>query len=98
MKYSPCCLVSAMKKAKTWNGIGFVIMVLHRRKRQMNKYKDKSRLARLLRKIAKMCLNKKAFETEEEAFQQGQRIYQCKHCGKWHRSGQMATFIAELRH
>src|SRR3972149_5853697 len=56
MKYSPCYLVSAMKNTKTWNGIGFVIMVLHREKRQMNKYKDKSRLARILRKVAKTCL------------------------------------------
>jgi len=63
----------------------------------MNKYKKQSGLARMFRKIAKMCLNKKAFETEEEAFQSGQRIYKCKHCGKWHRSGQLATFIAEIK-
>lgn len=48
----------------------------------MNKYKDKSRLARLFKKISKMCLNKKAFVTAEDAFQAGKRIYQGKHCGK----------------
>ncbi len=62
-----------------------------------DKYKNLKRKAQKLRSKNKMCLDKKAFETKEDAFQKGQSSYQCKHCGKWHRSGQMTEFIVKIK-
>lgn len=64
----------------------------------MNKYKHLSKKAQQLRSKMKMCLTKRSYETKEEAYQKGQRIYQCKHCGKWHRSGQFAKFLSDLKY
>lgn len=61
-----------------------------------DKYRSLKRKAQKLRAKKKMCLSKKQFETEKDAFQKGQAIYKCKHCGKWHRSGKMAKFIVEI--
>jgi hypothetical protein len=44
----------------------------------------------------KSCQRKRAYATEAEAIQKGQRHYHCKHCGKWHRSGALAKFINQL--
>ena len=63
----------------------------------MNKYKSLSRKLRKERAKEKMCLNKKAYETKEFAYQKGQESYNCKHCGKWHRSGKMTKFIVGVR-
>ncbi len=63
----------------------------------MNKYKHLSDEARKLRSKIKMCLSKRSYETKEEAYQKGQEIYKCKHCGKWHRSGQLSRFMYHLR-
>ncbi len=62
----------------------------------MNKYKWFSREAQKLRKKNKMCEDKVAFETEEEAFQKGQKTYKCNYCGKWHRSSKFAMFVNQL--
>ena len=43
-----------------------------------------------------MCIDKKQFNSKEESFQKGQRSYLCKHCGKWHRSGQTTKFIVRM--
>jgi hypothetical protein len=64
----------------------------------MNKYKQLSEEARALRSKVKMCLSKRAYNTKEAAMQKSQRVYQCKHCGKWHRSGQFAKFVNYLKH
>ena len=44
----------------------------------------------------KYCQRKRAYESEAEAFQKGQRTYRCKYCGKWHRSGALTKFIVQL--
>lgn len=44
-----------------------------------------------------MCGEKRRYETEEAAFQKGQRSYHCPHCKGWHRSGQLAKLIAQVR-
>lgn len=62
----------------------------------MDKYKTFKVEARKMRSKKKMCLDKKQYETKQEAFQQGQNCYKCKHCGKWHRSGKIAKFITQL--
>lgn len=61
-----------------------------------DKYKHLKRKARAERRKKKSCSSKKAYETKEEAYQKGQTFYKCKHCGKFHRSGKMTTFIREL--
>ena len=63
----------------------------------MEKYKEQKEQIHEQRSREKMCLSKLAFKTKEEAFQKGQRVYQCKFCGKWHRSGQQAKFASELK-
>jgi hypothetical protein len=44
----------------------------------------------------KMCERKRKYATREEAFQKGQEVYQCKHCGYWHRSGSLASLVAKV--
>jgi len=61
-----------------------------------DKYKHLKRKAQKLRKKKKMCEDKKQYETNEASFQKGQKSYKCNYCGKWHRSGQMGKFIAQL--
>lgn len=61
-----------------------------------DKYKNLKRKAQKLRVKKKMCLDKEQFETEAEAYQKRQKSYKCKHCGKWHRSGQMTKFIVQV--
>lgn len=63
----------------------------------MNKYKAQARAARKQRKKQRMCESKVRFETEAAAFQKGQRSYLCPHCLGWHRSGALASFIADLK-
>lgn len=58
-----------------------------------DKYKHLKREIHKLRSKAKMCIDKKAFDNEEDAFQKGQTFYKCKHCGKFHRSGKLQKFI-----
>lgn len=60
----------------------------------MNKYKAQSRKAQKVRKLNAMCINKRRFETEAEAYQKGQRVYKCPHCGGWHRSGKFAELVS----
>lgn len=63
----------------------------------MNKYASQSRKAQRSRIRARSCENKKAFESADEARQKGQDIYKCRHCGKWHRTGQLASLLALTR-
>jgi hypothetical protein len=49
-------------------------------------------------RLWKSCIRKKRFATEAEAFQKGQRSYQCRHCGGWHRSGALTKIIVQLAH
>lgn len=63
----------------------------------MNRYKELSKQAQKLRSKLKMCVSKKSYETKQLAYQKGQRVYQCPHCGKWHRSGQFARFVKQLQ-
>jgi hypothetical protein len=44
----------------------------------------------------KTCERKKKFESADAAFQKGQHVYQCRYCGKWHRSGALTKFIVQL--
>ena len=62
----------------------------------MNKYKQQSKESQKKRKLEKMCLNKKAFESQEDAFQKNQRVYKCPNCKKWHRSGAMQELIKKV--
>ena len=62
----------------------------------MNKYKSLSRRSQRMRIKKTMCTDKVAFETKESAYQKGQQCYQCKYCGKWHRSGKIAKLIAQV--
>ncbi len=43
-----------------------------------------------------MCEDKAAFASEQEAQQKGQRHYRCPFCEKWHRSGALASLIAQV--
>jgi hypothetical protein len=63
----------------------------------MNKYAEQARAAQRARKMRRMCGDKRRFATAAVAQQKGQRIYQCPHCHGWHRSGQLATLVAEVR-
>jgi len=60
----------------------------------VNKYKAQSRKAQKARKINAMCLNKRRFDCEADAYQKGQRAYECPHCKGWHRSGQLAELVS----
>ena len=62
-----------------------------------NKYAAQAQEARELRTQEKACSRKKRYPTEKAAFQKGQRIYECPHCGGWHRSGAFAKFVSKLR-
>lgn len=62
----------------------------------MNKYSHLQRAIQQGRRKARMCANKKAFDSEGDARQKGQRHYQCPYCNKWHRSGSLAKFIAAM--
>lgn len=44
----------------------------------------------------KACTRKRAFHTEAEAIQKGQRHYRCRYCGFWHRSGALTKLIVNL--
>lgn len=61
-----------------------------------NKYEKQAKLARQANKILLMCESKVQFETEEAAFQKGQKSYKCAHCGKWHRSGAFTRLVRTL--
>ena len=63
----------------------------------MNKYRSLSKQLRDQRSKDKACLNKAVFETKDLAYQKNQQSYQCKHCGKWHRSGKMTKFIVQIK-
>lgn len=63
----------------------------------MNKYKSQSKAIRKEKAKIRMCDDKKAYDTEEESVQKGQRNYLCKHCGKWHRSGNFAALVVKLQ-
>jgi hypothetical protein len=63
----------------------------------MNKYREHSRAAQKAAKRLKACESKAAFDTEEAAYQKGQRTYRCPHCNKWHRSGAFATLVNTLK-
>jgi ribosomal protein L28 len=61
----------------------------------MNKYRSKSKQAE--RRRYQACGRKKTYASMEEAVHLGQLVYRCRYCGKFHRSGQVATLAAELR-
>lgn len=62
----------------------------------MNKYKKESKKSQKEIKKRRMCLEKKKYKTEEEAFQKGQRVYLCKYCNHWHRSGSLSRLISKV--
>ena len=62
-----------------------------------NKYKAASRRAQRREKRRRACERKQAYETEPEAYQEGQATYKCCYCGKWHRSGAFATLVQTLK-
>jgi hypothetical protein len=62
-----------------------------------NKYKNLQKQAQEERRRKKMCQEKVQFKNKEEAQASGQRIYKCPYCKKWHRSGQQAFFIAQMK-
>jgi len=62
-----------------------------------NKYKELSKAAHEERRRLKMCLDKKAFNTPEEAFDKHQKIYRCPYCSKWHRTGQLDRLVSLLK-
>ena len=63
----------------------------------MNKYKHFSKLAQKRRRHERTCERKKAYPTEQAAYQKGQEVYKCPYCHLWHRSGQLARLIAQVR-
>lgn len=63
----------------------------------MNKYKSLAKSIRKEKIKARMCDDKKAYDTEEESVQKGQRNYLCKYCNKWHRSGNFTEFVVKLQ-
>jgi hypothetical protein len=63
----------------------------------MDKYKSQRRKAKEERRKKKMCLDKVAYGSTEEAFVKGQRVYKCPHCKMLHRSGKIAQLIAEVK-
>lgn len=63
----------------------------------MNKYAKEAGAARAANKRLRMCESKVAFDTEAQAFQKNQRVYECPHCGKWHRSGAFTTLVRTLQ-
>lgn len=64
----------------------------------MNKYIKEARSARAEGKRRRMCTDKVAFDSAEDAFQKNQRSYKCPHCKKWHRSGSFMKFVRKLEH
>lgn len=63
----------------------------------MNKYQQFSKAAQKQRKKDRMCLSKTRYESAEAAFQKGQQSYQCPHCQRWHRTGQLASLISQVK-
>ena len=63
----------------------------------MNKYAAQSRAAQGERRKRRMCGDKEAFPTPGAARQKGQDFYRCKHCGLYHRTGQLAGTLAIVR-
>lgn len=61
-----------------------------------NRYAHLQKEAQLKRRAEKICYQKKMYANAEEAFQKGQRIYQCPFCRNWHRSGQQAALIYQV--
>ena len=45
----------------------------------------------------KACLRKRQYPTREAAWQKGQEVYRCQHCGQWHRTSGVNKFVAQLR-
>lgn len=64
---------------------------------EMDKYKSLRRKAKKERIKKRMCTDKVAYGSTEEAFQKGQRVYECPHCKMFHRSGKIAQLIAEVK-
>lgn len=63
----------------------------------MNKYKKFSRKAQAANKKLHACERKIPFNTEQEAYQKGMRIYCCPHCGKFHRATEISKIIAKAK-
>ena len=61
-----------------------------------NKYASEAKKAQEANKRLKACERKKAYETEEAAYQQGQRVYRCPYCNKWHRTGSFVALVKKL--
>jgi hypothetical protein len=62
-----------------------------------NKYKALSKAAHEERRRQKMCLDKHAYDTQEEALDPHQKIYKCPYCSKWHRTGQLDQYTKRKR-
>lgn len=46
----------------------------------------------------KSCVRKQAHDTREAAAaQKGMDVYQCRHCGKWHRTSGVGKLVNQLR-
>lgn len=58
----------------------------------VNKYKAQAKEARQARR-RRACERKRRYTTREDAYQQGQRIYQCPVCNGWHRSGELMRLV-----
>jgi hypothetical protein len=61
----------------------------------MNKYKDKSKVRDF--RAWRSCRRKVGFPTRAAAERSGQDVYQCRICGRWHRTGSNARLAAALR-
>lgn len=61
-----------------------------------NKYAKEAKKAKKANRRLMMCESKAVFETEEEAYQKGQKSYQCPYCHKWHRSGSFTKLVRTL--
>lgn len=62
-----------------------------------DKYKKLKKKAQKNRAKKRMCLDKKQYDNEQDAFQKGQIFYKCPHCKKYHRSGKINTLIVEVQ-
>lgn len=63
----------------------------------MNKYAAQSRASQRARRQRRMCDDKVGFDSPEAARQTGQEFYRCKHCKRYHRTGQLASLLALTR-
>ena len=62
----------------------------------VNKYRQFSKANAAARRRDKMCGQKRAYATAEDAYQKGVNVYECPYCHRWHRTHAPATLAVRL--